>query len=194
MKSILKPFHSVWRIPLLVTLSVSAILVALFLYSPNGSLFYFFILAPILCATLLSLLLAAAVSREVHRAFTVLLTLAGFLAASWLLLKNERVLRPELRWLFRSQHYKAELLAQPNMATGLKHLEWDSWGFVPSGNNTVYLVYDPSDSLRSPHPGTSGPTVSGIPCEMAAIHRLERQWYWVLFYTDEDWGHCSSAK
>lgn len=187
-------FGTIWRIPLIVTSAVGTLLLGLFLYSPYGDDFYVFIVAPILCVILFVFLFAAAISREVRALFTVLLTLAGVLAASLVLLKNEEVVRSELRWLFRSQHYKAELLAQPNNGAEFKHLEWDSWGFVPVGNETVYLVYDPSDSLRSSAGRNEPPRVHGIPCNVVLIHRLERQWYSVRFYTDEEWGDCPSAR
>lgn len=190
MKAIISRFRPTWQIPLLATLVASAVLVGLFLYSPNGSLFYIFILAPILCVTLFSLLLVAAISRQLRSVLIVLFTSAGLFAASWLLLRNEGILRRELRWLFRSRLYKAELLAHPSVGSELRHLEWDTWGIVPSGFDTVYLVYDPTDSLRSSAGSNKPVRVNGIPCEVPAIRRLERQWYWVLFYTDEDWGHC----
>lgn len=183
-----------WRIPLLVTSAASTVLLGLFLYSPYGDEFYIFVVAPAICLVLLSVLLAAAISREVRPVFTILLTLAGVVVVSWLLLKNEVLLRSELRWLFRSGHYKSEVLAIPRTSNGLRHLEWDSWGFVPVGNNFVYLVYDPSDRLAAAV-GTNEPSsVSGIPCEVLAIHRLERQWYFVRFYTDQQWEDCGSAR
>jgi hypothetical protein len=49
-----------------------------------------------------------------------------------------------------SQSYKREVLAQSGGTAGeLKHVEWDGWGFSGAGDTTVYLVYDPTDSLSA---------------------------------------------
>ncbi len=66
-------------------------------------------------------------------------------------------------------------------------MEWEATGFAGVANENVYLVFDPSDSLSTAHsPGKSG----GIPCPFRLVRRLERQWYSVWFYTDEDWSEC----
>src|SRR5689334_16224282 len=89
------------------------------------------------------------------------------------------------RWLIRSHHYKAKVLAEPSPANGeLKHIEWDGWGWGGM-DTTVYLVFDPTDSL-SRASGHSG-KYAGLPCEVALVKRLEDKWYTVQFYTDQDW-------
>jgi hypothetical protein len=95
------------------------------------------------------------------------------------------------RWLVWSRSYKAEVLAQPNSANEqLKHIEWDGWGWGGM-DTTVYLVFDPTDSLSqaasSRQPGKYG----GMPCEVFLVRRLERNWYTVWFYTSYDWGQPS---
>ena len=194
MNEAVKRFQSILRIPLLVTFSTILMLLGLFAYSPYGVVFYVLIIAPIVGLTLLWLLVTAAEARKMRKLLKVLLTAAGLTVVSWLLVRNESVLRPELRWLLWSRHYKEELLAQRDTGSGFRHLEWDSWGFVPSGNNTVYLVYDPSDSLAAVTGAREPLKVSGIPCAVPSIHRLEKQWYSVLFYTDEQWENCQSAE
>ena len=76
--------------------------------------------------------------------------------------------------------------AQPAPPNGqLRHIEWETTGFAGVANSTLYLVFDPTDSLsvaRSPG------KFDGIPCEVPVVRRLERHWYAVLFYTDEAWG------
>src|SRR3954469_10115958 len=116
MKAIARPTNSSWRIPLLVVFLTSTVLLGLLLFSPYGDDFYIFIVAPILFTLLFTFLITAASSREARLVFAGLLTFAGVLAASWILLINQNVLRPELRWFFRSRHYKAALLSQPNKA------------------------------------------------------------------------------
>ena len=90
-----------------------------------------------------------------------------------------------------SNDYKAEVLAQPS-STGasLKHVEWDGWGFVGSGDTVVYLVFDPNDSLAGAARTGSPGKFSGLPCEVLRVRRLENHWYTALFYTDTNWEHC----
>ena len=54
----------IWRTPLIATLSTGLILLGLFLYSPYGGTFYLFIIAPLTCLILFSLLLGAAISKK----------------------------------------------------------------------------------------------------------------------------------
>jgi hypothetical protein len=72
----------------------------------------------------------------------------------------------------------------------LKHVEWDGGGFVPRGNKLVYLVFDPADSLAYAAKTHAPGRFNGIPCEVPLVVRLERQWYSVRFYTEEEWGQC----
>jgi hypothetical protein len=92
------------------------------------------------------------------------------------------------RWLASSHEYKSEVLAQPASANGeLKHIEWDASGFAGIANNTVYLVFDPADTLSTAAKNHQPGKFNGIPCEVRLIRRLESHWYAVLFYTDEFW-------
>jgi len=85
-------------------------------------------------------------------------------------------------------------MTQPAPANGeFKHLEWDSWGIVPSGFTLTYLVFDPSDSLASAAKTKLAGKFNGIPCEVPGVLRLEKQWYSVKFYTDEGWRDCASS-
>ena len=157
-------------------------------YSPYGDLLYILVIGPLIC---LGLLLAAIIRKKPRQRLSILLALVAFLASSAALLKNEGTLRPSIRWQLWSHQYKAELLAQPTPAKSeLKHVEWDGWGFVPSGNNVVYLVFDPTDSLAYAAKTHAPGRFNGLPCEVPLVRRLERQWYSVRFYTDEEWGQC----
>jgi len=116
--------------------------------------------------------------------------LVVFCSVLWLFWTISDYVRTTGRWVIHSKTYKANVLAQANPTNeGLKHIEWDGWGFAGS-DTTVYLVFDPHDSLamaaKSGQPGK----FDGIPCEVPAVQRLEDHWYTVLFYTDTDWSHC----
>jgi hypothetical protein len=178
-----------WRLPLFVVVGASIALLSMMVYSPYGDLLYILVIGPLIC---LGLLLAAIIRKKPRQRLSILLALVAFLASSAALLKNEGTLRPSIRWQLWSHQYKAELLAQPTPAKSeLKHVEWDGWGFVPSGNNVVYLVFDPTDSLAYAAKARAPGRFNGLPCEVPLVRRLERQWYSVRFYTDEEWGQCS---
>jgi hypothetical protein len=102
------------------------------------------------------------------------------------------------RWLARSRNYKSEVLAQPTAVGELKHIEWDGWGWGGQ-DTTVYLVYDPADSLAAAAKGQKPGKFNGIPCEVLRVRRLESYWYTVQFYTNEFWGrsnalNCTGAR
>ncbi|MGC2528472.1 MAG: hypothetical protein WA639_12040, partial [Candidatus Acidiferrum sp.] len=97
-----------------------------------------------------------------------------------------------VRWLFFSHGYKSEVLAQSPKNGELKHIEWDGWGWAGQ-DTTVYLVFDPTDSLSAAAKGNHPGKFDGIPCEVPVVHRLESYWYTVQFYTDEFWGRHGTA-
>jgi hypothetical protein len=113
-----------------------------------------------------------------------------------LILAGSVVLRPMLgnpapvnyaRWLIWSRSYKAEVLAQPDSANNeLKHIEWDGWGWGGM-DTTVYLVFDPADSLSQAASSHQPGKYSGLPCKVDRVKRLEDKWYTVQFYTDRVW-------
>src|SRR5206468_9766209 len=120
---------------------------------------------------------------------SLLLTMVAFLAVSGALHVNKDGIRGSLRWLLWSHRFKAEVLAQPAPIHGeLRHVEWEATGFAGVANNTVYLVFDPTDSLAVAAKNHSPGKFSGMPCEVTRVLRLESHWYSVAFYTDEEWG------
>ena len=118
--------------------------------------------------------------------------LVVYWAVSWGLFINSSELRTATRWFLWSRDYKARLLAQPVSTSGaLRHIEWDGWGGFGAGDTVEYLVFDPNDSLLTAAKTHSPGKLSGIPCGVDHIRRLESQYYSVLFYTDTDWDHCN---
>lgn len=104
-------------------------------------------------------------------------------AVAW----NFYAIRTPLKWWVRSQRYKAEVLAQPPTVGELKHIEWDGWGWAGQ-DTTVYLVFDPNDSLLTAARNHAHGKFKGIPCEVAGVSQLDTHWYAVQFYTNEFWG------
>jgi hypothetical protein len=116
--------------------------------------------------------------------------LAVYGVISWAILSNDLNVRSEIRWLFHSREYEAAVLAQPVSPNGnLQHIDWDGWGFA--GEDTeVYLVRDPHDSLLAAAKGHRPGKFTGLPCNVVRVHRLERYWYFAVFYTDTNWDDC----
>ena len=177
-----------WR-PLLYFAAITIVISAIVTLAESDGILYFVGVFPIVSLTLFVLLLRAATKNRMRRSAVILSMLAIYWLLSLALLTNYSAIRDVTRWSLRSHRYKSELLAQPASKGGeLRHIEWDGWGFPGAGDTTVYLVFDPSDSLavaaKNHHPGK----FNGIPCTVPRVSRLENNWYAVLFYTDERWG------
>jgi hypothetical protein len=179
-----------WRLPLYAAAGALIIFLPISLYSSQwGSFLYLIVAVPIISLVLLVIAIAFAIRRKARRALAIVAAMFVLWGMSWALWRIELPMRSEVRWLFQSKAYKAQVLAQPVPANGdLKHIEWDGWGFPGAGDTTVYLVYDPNDSLAiGSHVSVK---FNGIPCEVPEIHRLEKDWYTVLFFTDTGWDYC----
>jgi len=113
--------------------------------------------------------------------------IAATLVAVMVVLANYSAIQTSARWILSSRRYKSEVLAQPAMKGEFRHIEWGGWGMAGQ-DTTVYLVYDPNDSLSSASRTQSSGKFSGLPCEVVGVHRLEANWYTVQFYTNESWG------
>jgi hypothetical protein len=116
----------------------------------------------------------------------VLLVVMAYVFAAMLLKSNYSLVRDHVRWLLVSSSYKTKVLAQPP-SEKLKHVEWDGWGFA-GADTTVFLVFDPADSLAGATEALPPVKAPGLPCEVVRVRRLGRQWYSVLFYTNTYWG------
>ena len=185
----------IWWLPLAAVITSAGVFLFLMVRSANDSVLFIVLIAPIVCFIVLLSLLVAAILKRPRLCLSLLLALVGFVAISWSLERNEETLRPFIRWHLWSRHYKTELMTQPNPTDGnLKHMEWDAWGFVPSGFNVTYLVFDASDSLATAASARVPGRFGGIPCAVPRVFRLEKQWYGVRFYTNEDWRNCPSGE
>jgi hypothetical protein len=103
---------------------------------------------------------------------------------------NSHTIRSRARWFASSGRYKAEVLAQSSVSGQLKHIEWDGWGGTPVGDWTVYLVFDPTDSLSAAARSRASGKFSGIPCDVDEVRRLESHWYSVTLAMNEWWEQC----
>jgi len=121
-------------------------------------------------------------------AVAVLVVIAAFV------LWNFQAVRTPIRWFAWSHYYKTQVLAQPPSSTAeLKHIEWDGWGWAGQ-DTTVYLVFDPTDSLSAAAKRNQPGKFNGLPCEVVLVRRLENNWYIVQFYTNEAWGQRNALE
>jgi hypothetical protein len=182
----LKKWFGYWLVS--SALAASIVLLPLLCWA-NTDVLYVFFIGPLVLAVSALIMLTFAAFRKTRRHFLrVLAMLAIFWLVSLLLVKNSFLIRTSARWLVRSQGYKMELLSQADPANGeLRHIEWEATGFA-GADETVYLVFDPKDSLAAAAKSHSAGKFDGIPCKVRSVTRLESHWYTVLFYTDEAWG------
>jgi hypothetical protein len=153
-----------------------------------GEILYLIVAVPFASIVLLIL----AIHQKGRQRLSVLSILIVYWAITAALEGNYSAVRDTARWSLWSKGYKSWVLAQPGSASGeLKHVEWDGWGFAGAGDTTVYLVFDPNDSLAAEAKSQFPGKFSGIPCEVPRVRRLESHWYAVMFYTDTDWDHCN---
>lgn len=177
-----------WRFLLFGT-SVITLVCFLDALLESDGLIYFFIFVPFVCLALVALLIVAAISENLRRTVLISSILAAYCVVSLVFFKNHFAIRNAARWSLWSKHYKADILTQPSPTRGeLRHIDWDGWGFPGAGDTTVYLVFDPTDSLRAAANQNHSGKFPGIPCSVPSVDRLESQWYAVMFYTGERWG------
>ena len=176
-----------WKFSLLLVAVSTVGLLLLIVYTA-----YFFVWIPVITIIVflfcLIVMAVAAMQKQPRQTISLLLAMLAFVAIAAALDKGGDSLRSSLRWLLWSRRFKAEVLAQPSLRNGeLRHMEWDATGFAGVANSTLYLVFDPSDALATV---TRPVKAAGIPCEVPLVRRLEKHWYAVRFYTDEEWGDC----
>lgn len=185
-----------WALPSCTALVIVLIYISMEFWAWNAEFFVSVLfVAPVLVVLSIALIISAALGRSRQTRLTLLTTVAVLWvtsAAMFLLIgRYGLAIRTTVRWLAWSRDYKTEVLAQPPSTNGnFKHIEWDGWGFAGAGDTTVYLVFDPSDSLSGAARNRRAGKFDGIPCAVPVVNRLEKRWYTVVFYTDEDWNHC----
>lgn len=119
-----------------------------------------------------------------YTSLVALLVIAA--ATAW----HSYTVRSSVRWFLHANKYKAYVLAQPGISGQLKHVEWDGWGGFPVGDWTVYVVSDPTDSLSASVGQHLTGKISGIPCDVDEVRRLENHWYSVTLAMNEWWEQC----
>jgi hypothetical protein len=182
-----------WRIIIIGTLAAALLLFALFLFSGDPALYILFFVTPgvVLLAAVLLLLLIFRKTRTCSA--ELLLTTFVFVGVMIVGLRFEKTLRPAMRWAFFSQKFKREVLGQPGDGSGeFKHVEWDGWGGAPVGDWTSYVVFDPADSIAADTGHQHLGRITGIPCDVLRIQRLESHWYQVTLEVDEWWEQCGN--
>ena len=159
----------------------------------DTALFLYLILVPVLIVSSMASLVYTLFGKGRRRRLTVLSTLAAvWVGSTSVSLLAYRVhIRTAARWLVWSHNYKDRVLTQQASANGeFRHVEWDGWGWGGQ-DTTVYLVFDPTDSLSSAASVHQSGKFQSIPCEVPEVSRLESHWYAVVFYTNEDWDRCN---
>ena len=108
-----------------------------------------------------------------------------FLIVSVSMFFSTEHIRPWARWLVASGNYKKLVLQQtPDSQTGLRHIEWDGWGWVGS-DTSVELVYDPTDTLAYEIKHNPKGRFWEIAEKTQSIQQLGRGWYSLTLYADE---------
>lgn len=182
-----------WRVVLWTAVVALAVSVAIAVRQADTALFAnLFFVGPALIIASIFLVVYVAFGRGRERRSTLLLALAAVWAVALLCFVYQPRLRTTARWLAWSGQYKNEVLAQQTTEGDLKHVEWDAWGFMGM-DTTVYLVFDPTDSLSSAASTHRSGKFAGIPCKVPKVSRLAKQWYAVTFYTNQNWGHCNQS-
>lgn len=177
-----------WQFPLFAACGAALPLLCIDIISDSDFSNFLYVLTIVPISSLILLILTS-FKKGRRRAFFSALVV--YVAISFLLVGNSYEIGTTVRWLLHSNRYKAAVLALPKPANGeLRHLEWDGWGFASVANTVVYLVYDPMDSLSAAARSGAPAKVSGIPCGVPSIRRLQSQWYSVMSYTDADWDSC----
>ena len=194
-KKLVSKDRVIWWLPLFVVLGAGIALILLMTHGIDrvpGELLYFRRIEPGVLLVCLLWILLASIRKRPRQCISVLLALVGVAAVSGAVQRNEPTLRPSLRWFLWSRQYKAEILAQPDLGSQeFKHVIWDTWGpYVQTGFKVSYLVFDPNDSLANAAKSQAPGRYAGIPCEVPSVLRLDKQWYAVSFYADENWVNC----
>ena len=183
-----------WRLPLCAALIAFGVCISIAVCQADTAfLLSLFLVGPILIVLSIVLLVYAIIGKGRRKRLTLLSTLAAVWVVSVSLLLDQIHVRTTARWLLWSHDYKEKVLARQTPANGeFRHMEWDGWGWGGE-DTTVFLVFDPSDSLSLAASNDQPGKFNGLPCAVPEVSRLESQWYAVRFYTNEDWDRCKQG-
>ena len=187
-----------WRLPSYAAIIEIIIVIPIAISHPDTMFFVgiFLVIPALLVASIVFIVLFVRSVLGLGRVHS--LSILATLAILWVIpislifyeRKHPFALHETARWLAASKVYKGKVFAQPTSNGEFRHIEWDGSGFAGVANETVYLVFDPSDTLSAAVKSHLD-KFNGIPCEVRSIQRLESHWYSVVFYIDQDWGHCN---
>ncbi|MGC8548380.1 MAG: hypothetical protein ACP5M4_01660 [Acidobacteriaceae bacterium] len=162
-------------VPVAVFGSAFAVLVYLYLFLPFG----------LSAGLMVGLVLAK------RQAVSILAATVMFCAVTWLLFQNADAVKDTARWHLYGSSYQRRVLAAPAQTGQLKHVVWDGWE-LGGMDTTVYLVYDPENSLATAARKHTSGKFAGIPCPVPSVRRLASEWYAVEFFTGERWNRCGA--
>jgi hypothetical protein len=177
-----------WRMSMYAALAAVLVFLPL-LISSNTDALYLFAIVPGLVVIGICVLIYAVIRKKLPLAVMV----ATFCAVSAVAFLYNFQIRTFTRWFLWSDQYENKVLAEPTARNGeLKHIEWDGWGW--GGQDfSVFLVFDPTDSLSGPAQNNQSGKLDGIPCEVSGVRRMDSHWYIVFFdvYVDQSsWDSC----
>jgi len=185
------------RFPLYSTIAACIVFIAIGIICPIDIALFLrlFFVGPILLVASIVVVIRSIASKHSRRYERLLLALGilWVVAAFFFFFDSDHplLIRSAGRWMLWSHDYKQTVLAQPTSANGdLKHIEWDGWGFAGS-DTSVFLVFDPTDSLATAATSGQPGKFNGIPCDVFLVRRLESHWYTVQNYTDQSWDKCN---
>jgi len=134
----------------------------------------------------LTLLVRALMSNRPSR-FAMLVS---YCLVTLFMLKGADWCRMHGRWLLSGGSYREAVLAQAEPEIGdFRHIIWDEWGVAGSGTE-AYLVFDPSDTLAERISNSKDGKMNQHVCGVWRTYHLQRQWYSVVFNTNEFWDGC----
>lgn len=180
-----------WRLPLYGALGALILFLPATVTIPDFSLLAYLFLLLVVSLGTGAFLLMNPRARKIRRLLSILTMLAAYWAVSAALVGNFMAIRTTVRWSLWSRGFKGKVLAEPTPTNEeFKHVVWDGWGWAGQ-DTTIYLIFDPADSLSAPARSSQAGEFRGIPCDVYRVRRLESHWYTARFYTNESWGRCN---
>jgi hypothetical protein len=183
-----KTAQRAWLMPSIAALAFILIFLPLLLIPDTHDDYFLLVLPAIFIAGIGSLIYAA-----VRKKFRIALLVCAFWALSVFIVSHDFPIRTCIRWTLFSHRYQNQVLAQPEPLDGsLKHMEWDGWGWAGM-DFSVFLVFDPTDSLTEFAKAGLFGKVPRLPCDVSEIRQLGPHWYIVMFdgYVDQSsWTNC----